>query len=94
MRRALIVGIDDYPKAPLTGCVNDATAIAGLVEAHGDDGSPNFAVRLLRGRSASGGFGEIRGSSQRGLSRRRGTHPRRAAAGDPPGARGRLTYFR
>ena len=27
MRRALIVGIDDYQQAPLSGCVNDANAI-------------------------------------------------------------------
>ena len=27
MRRALIVGIDDYPATPLGGCVNDAKAI-------------------------------------------------------------------
>jgi hypothetical protein len=46
MKRALIVGIDDYPSAPLSGCVNDAVAIANTLEKNGD-GSPNFAVRLL-----------------------------------------------
>lgn len=46
MKRALIVGIDDYPTAPLSGCVNDAVAIANMLEKDGD-GSPNFAVRLL-----------------------------------------------
>lgn len=46
MKRALIVGIDDYPTAPLSGCVNDAVAIANTLEKNGD-GSPNFAVRLL-----------------------------------------------
>lgn len=46
MKRALIVGIDDYPFAPLGGCVNDANAIAGVLEVNGD-GSPNFAVRLM-----------------------------------------------
>lgn len=45
MKRALIVGINDYPGAPLAGCVNDATAMAGVLEVNGD-GSPNFAVRL------------------------------------------------
>ena len=46
MRRALIVGIDDYPRAPLQGCVSDATAIAELLATHGT-GSPNFSTRLL-----------------------------------------------
>jgi caspase domain-containing protein len=43
MRRALIVGIDDYADAPLAGCVNDANAMAGVLEAHGS-GSPNFQI--------------------------------------------------
>lgn len=46
MRRALVVGINDYPGSPLSGCVNDATSIAGLLEVHGD-GSPNFGVLLM-----------------------------------------------
>jgi hypothetical protein len=41
MRRALIIGIDDYPRAPLTGCVNDAQSMAALLSRH-EDGSPNF----------------------------------------------------
>jgi hypothetical protein len=46
MRRALVVGIDAYPNAPLSGCVNDAVRVKQLLETHGD-GSPNFSVRLL-----------------------------------------------
>ena len=46
MRRALVVGINDYPNAPLFGCVNDANAIASVLETHGD-GSPNFSVKLV-----------------------------------------------
>ncbi len=46
MRKALVVGINDYPGSPLSGCVNDATSIAGLLEVHGD-GSPNFSVLLM-----------------------------------------------
>lgn len=46
MKKALVIGIDDYPSAALQGCVNDATAVAQLLEVHGD-GSPNFSVRLL-----------------------------------------------
>jgi Caspase domain len=46
VRRALIVGIDEYPFAPLAGCVNDATAMDGLL-ARNDDDSPNFDTRLV-----------------------------------------------
>ncbi|MCK5564327.1 MAG: caspase family protein [Planctomycetes bacterium] len=46
MRRALVVGINDYSNFPLNGCVNDANAIANVLETHGD-GSPNFSTRLL-----------------------------------------------
>ena len=42
MRRALVVGINDYPQSPLRGCVEDATAFESLLERHGS-GSPNFA---------------------------------------------------
>jgi Caspase domain len=51
MKRALIVGIDDYPNVPLSGCVNDAVAIANTIEKNGD-GSPNFSVRLLTSNEA------------------------------------------
>jgi len=46
MRRALVIGIDDYPTKPLHGCVNDATTFATLLESH-EDGSPNFEVKLI-----------------------------------------------
>ena len=46
MKRALIVGIDDYPTSPLSGCVNDAIAVAATLETNGD-GSPNFSNRLI-----------------------------------------------
>jgi hypothetical protein len=46
MRKALVVGINDYPKAPLRGCVNDANAVANIFETHGD-GSPNFGIKLI-----------------------------------------------
>jgi hypothetical protein len=49
MRKALVVGIDYYPNMPkLFGCVNDARAVAAVLEHHGD-GTPNFGVRLLTG---------------------------------------------
>lgn len=47
MKKALIVGIDNYPQPnELTGCVKDAIELSILLESNGD-GSPNFDVRKL-----------------------------------------------
>ena len=46
MKKALVIGIDDYLTSPLIGCVNDASAVANTLERNGD-GSPNFSVKLL-----------------------------------------------
>jgi hypothetical protein len=46
MKRALIVGINDYPNAPLKGCVPDAQKMYSLLSKNGD-GSPNYSCRLL-----------------------------------------------
>lgn len=43
MKKALVIGIDNYPTGSLNGCVNDANAIAELLQTNGD-GSPNFDV--------------------------------------------------
>ena len=45
MRKALIVGINEYPQNKLTGCINDAKEIANLLEYHGN-GIKNFDVDL------------------------------------------------
>ena len=37
MRKALVVGINDYSQAPLTRCINDAQALASLLEKNGDN---------------------------------------------------------
>ncbi|MBM9459500.1 caspase family protein [Nocardioides sp. zg-536] len=42
-RRALVVGVNNYVRAPLNGCVPDAVEIADRLRTN-DDGSPNFAV--------------------------------------------------
>ena len=47
MRKALIVGIDNYPKGRLRGCCNDADAMNQLLRNHGD-GSPNFSTKLAK----------------------------------------------
>lgn len=49
MRKALVVGLNDYPSAPLTGCVNDAVSIGQILSRNGD-GSPNFDVRTITGQ--------------------------------------------
>jgi hypothetical protein len=46
MKKALIVGINDYPSSPLKGCVNDANSLGTILESNGD-GSPNFGVRMM-----------------------------------------------
>lgn len=54
-RKALVIGIDyyQYPNYPtLSGCVNDAKAVAEVLETHAD-GSPNFAVKLLTATTAN-----------------------------------------
>ncbi len=45
MRKALIIGIDDYPCSPLKGCVNDALKMRELLKTNAD-GSPNFQVKM------------------------------------------------
>lgn len=45
MKKALVVGIDDYAGNPLYSSVNDAAAIAAILETN-DDGSSNFHVKM------------------------------------------------
>jgi len=46
MRKALVIGIDDYAHGcTLNACVKDATKFATVIEKNGD-GSPNFGVNL------------------------------------------------
>lgn len=51
MRKALIIGIDKYPNAPLSGCENDAVSVASILEKNGD-GSPNFEIKLITSDTA------------------------------------------
>lgn len=46
MRRALCVGIDQYPFGPLGGCVNDAERVAAVLSTN-YDGSPNFDTKTV-----------------------------------------------
>lgn len=42
-RKALVIGINDYPSCSLYGCCNDSEAIKDLLTNHGN-GDPNFSV--------------------------------------------------
>ncbi|PSL28187.1 caspase family protein [Chitinophaga ginsengisoli] len=54
MRRALVVGIDEYPGgARLNGSVNDATSIEPMLSFN-EDGSPNFEVMLMLNEKKKG----------------------------------------
>jgi len=53
MRKALVVGIDNYPNCPLYGCCNDAKAIENMLCTHGD-GTPNFAVKRYENTDTKG----------------------------------------
>lgn len=44
MKKALIVGINDYPTCPLYACCNDADEMAKILEKN-EDGSPNFFIK-------------------------------------------------
>lgn len=46
MRKALIIGINDYPTSPLKACIPDANRIANIL-AKNFDASPNFSCRKL-----------------------------------------------
>lgn len=46
MKKALIVGLNNYPGNELNWCDNDAIAIKELIESNGD-GSPNFDVKTI-----------------------------------------------
>lgn len=45
MRKALVVGINDYSSCPLGGCINDAVQVTDLLARNGN-GSKNFDVKL------------------------------------------------
>lgn len=64
MRRALVVGINGYPGAPLRGCVNDANAMNSVLAVHGD-GCPNFEVKLWTGPPTTISKSKLRGAIEK-----------------------------
>jgi hypothetical protein len=66
MKRALLIGIDDYPTfRPLSGCVADAMAMRELLARHAD-GTPNWRTEVIT--SASGLKAITRNSLRRALT--------------------------
>jgi Caspase domain len=59
MRKALSIGINDYPHAPLFGCANDARSISKVLETH-ENGAPNFSVKLFVDENVPKNTREIR----------------------------------
>lgn len=45
MRKALLVGIDEYLQCPLHGCCNDAEAVKKLLSKN-ENNTPNFSVKM------------------------------------------------
>jgi hypothetical protein len=67
MKKALVVGIDNYQNAPLLGCANDAEAVADILSRNGD-GSVNFSVNSHTYRNADAKSirkGELKGLIQK-----------------------------
>lgn len=58
MKKALVVGINDYPDCPLSGCINDASSFANIIETHGN-GSPNYSVLLKTDIQTKAEFKEL-----------------------------------
>lgn len=48
MKKALVIGLNDYPNSPLNWCVNDANEVADLISLNGD-GSENFNTFKIAG---------------------------------------------
>ena len=54
MKKALLIGINDYPAGnELTGCIEDINNVKAVIERHGD-GTPNFGVRMMPNVRTSG----------------------------------------
>jgi hypothetical protein len=46
VKRAVVIGIDEYPAHPLKGCVSDAVEVASMLKTN-SNGDPNFEVLVL-----------------------------------------------
>ncbi len=46
MKKALVIGINNYPTSPLTGAINDARSISEILKVNGND-TTNFEVKPI-----------------------------------------------
>lgn len=51
MKKALVIGVDNYSSCPLNCCINDALGVKDVLERNAD-GSPNFATKVCLDASA------------------------------------------
>ncbi|WP_298510608.1 caspase family protein [uncultured Kordia sp.] len=72
MRRALLIGINDYPKNPLKGCENDALRMQSVLEIH-ENGNPNFDCKLLLSSKKSVTRSEVRKNIKKLFNHEKGT---------------------
>lgn len=68
MRRALCIGIDEYPFGPLNGCVNDAQRMSVVLGKH-QNGTPNFECKVLIAPKGGGHNAVTRATLRRDLQR-------------------------
>lgn len=59
MRRALVIGFDNYKSARLKGCINDAENISSELDRN-SDGSKNFDVKLITDKNTEVPKGYLR----------------------------------
>ena len=52
MKKALLIGINDYPMQPLKGCIADVRTLQSVLERNGD-GSKNFDIKPLENVQSS-----------------------------------------
>ncbi|WP_298419771.1 caspase family protein [uncultured Kordia sp.] len=72
MRRALLIGINDYPKNPLTGCENDALRMQSVLKTH-ENGDANFDCKILLSSKRSVTRSEIRKNIKKLFNHEKGT---------------------
>lgn len=72
MRRALLIGINDYPKNPLKGCENDASRMQSVLETH-ENGDPNFDCIVLLSSKKDVTRSEVRKNIKKLFNHEKGT---------------------
>ena len=58
MKKALLIGLTNYPNCPLSFCDNDAISMSELLESNGN-GDPNFETILITDSVTRGKLTEL-----------------------------------